>query len=195
MNSQQQPAQQPVQPTLYSKFVAHPIVQLHIPTKNTLPTFVIFTILFLAFIGFNIFGYLAMGTNYLSDIVVPTLVYINALVTYFFTEFLKLMGYGLIGGSHLLEKTTPQDTSNLKDMLNTPSTKPPLHAGSDDSSSTVQSTTKSVNKAGWCFTGDDPFNNVRNCIQVGDFDKCMSGNVFSTLAKCVDPKSVINQAI
>jgi hypothetical protein len=187
--------QQPAQPTLYSKFVSQPIVQQNIPTKNTLPTYVIFTILFLAFIGFNIFGYLAMGSNYLADIVVPTLVYIHALVTYFFAEFLKLMGYGLIGGSNLLEKTTTQDTSNLKDVLNKPSVKPPLQAGSDDSSSKVQSTTKSVSKAGWCFTGDDPFNNVRSCIQVGDFDKCMSGSVFSTLAKCVDPKSVINQAV
>jgi len=41
------------------------------------------------------------------------------------------------------------------------------------------------NKSGWCFVGQDQ--NNRNCIEVGEFDTCMSGNIFSTKDLCINP--------
>jgi hypothetical protein len=55
----------------------------------------------------------------------------------------------------------------------------------DDSSSCIQSN-KSSNKAGWCFIGQDQ--GFRSCIQVGENDQCMSGDIFPSQEICVNPK-------
>jgi hypothetical protein len=55
----------------------------------------------------------------------------------------------------------------------------------DDSSSCIQSN-KSSNKAGWCFIGQDQ--GFRSCIQVGENDECMSGDIFPSQEICVNPK-------
>jgi hypothetical protein len=55
----------------------------------------------------------------------------------------------------------------------------------DDSYSTIQMS-KSASKSGWCFIGED--RGFRSCIQVGDNDKCMSGDIFPSQEICVNPK-------
>jgi len=57
--------------------------------------------------------------------------------------------------------------------------------GADDSYSSVQMS-KSSSKSGWCFIGED--RGIRSCSQVGNNDKCMSGDIFPTQEICVNPK-------
>lgn len=40
-------------------------------------------------------------------------------------------------------------------------------------------------KSGWCYVGEDGGN--RSCIESGEFDTCMSGNIFSTRDICINP--------
>lgn len=55
----------------------------------------------------------------------------------------------------------------------------------DDSTSSLQMN-KPKSKAGFCYIGED--RGFRSCIEVGEGDVCMSGDIFPTEAVCVNPK-------
>jgi hypothetical protein len=89
--------------------------------------------------------------------------------------------------SEMPKDSTKQD--NLKKALNkaTPNLRrknEPSYSA-DDSYSSVQMS-KSSSKSGWCFIGED--RGMRSCSQVGNNDKCMSGDIFPTQEICVNPK-------
>ena len=52
----------------------------------------------------------------------------------------------------------------------------------DDTTSSVQVKAK----AGWCLIGEEK--GARNCIEVGQNDQCMSGDIFPTHDVCVNPR-------
>jgi hypothetical protein len=52
----------------------------------------------------------------------------------------------------------------------------------DDTTSSVQARAK----AGWCLIGEEKA--TRNCIEVGQNDQCMSGDIFPTHEVCVNPR-------
>jgi len=54
----------------------------------------------------------------------------------------------------------------------------------DDSYSSIQKT-KSGNKSGWCYIGED--RGFRSCISVGEADTCMTGDIFPTQDICINP--------
>jgi hypothetical protein len=91
------------------------------------------------------------------------------------------------------EQTNPQkqaDEKNKQDLnaaLNeaTPNYTPPDSGYSaDDSYSSIQKS-KSSSKSGWCYIGED--RGFRSCINVGENDTCMSGDIFPTSDICVNP--------
>lgn len=47
------------------------------------------------------------------------------------------------------------------------------------------SSVDSENKSGWCYVGEQQ--DFRSCIQVGEFDKCLSGDIFPSHEICVNP--------
>jgi hypothetical protein len=53
----------------------------------------------------------------------------------------------------------------------------------DDSTSSIQM--NSASKAGFCYIGED--RGFRSCINVGEGDVCMSGDIFPTEAICINP--------
>ena len=53
----------------------------------------------------------------------------------------------------------------------------------DESGSSTQMTRRG--KAGFCYIGED--RGIRSCIQVGENDQCMSGDIFPTRQVCVNP--------
>ena len=59
----------------------------------------------------------------------------------------------------------------------------PVIPQADDSMSRVQMNPTS--KSGFCYIGED--RGFRSCIEVGDGDVCMSGNIFPTEALCINP--------
>lgn len=54
----------------------------------------------------------------------------------------------------------------------------------DDSLSVTQKG-KTSGKAGYCFVGEDRGN--RSCVYVNESDTCMSGNIFPSKDKCINP--------
>lgn len=54
----------------------------------------------------------------------------------------------------------------------------------DDSLSVTQKG-KTSGKSGYCFVGEDRGN--RSCIYVNESDTCMSGNIFPSKDKCINP--------
>ena len=59
----------------------------------------------------------------------------------------------------------------------------PVIPEADDSMSRVQMNPTS--KTGFCYIGED--RGFRSCIEVGEGDVCMSGNIFPTEALCINP--------
>ena len=58
----------------------------------------------------------------------------------------------------------------------------PVIPEADDSTSTVQ---KPASKSGFCYIGED--RGFRSCIEVGEGETCMSGDIFPTDALCINP--------
>jgi len=50
---------------------------------------------------------------------------------------------------------------------------------------TYSSNNKSNNKTGWCYIGEE--RGYRTCLQVGENDDCMSGDIFPSRDICVNP--------
>ena len=63
--------------------------------------------------------------------------------------------------------------ANLKKMTPSP----------DDATSVTQSGGRS--KSGYCYIGED--RGFRSCINVGENDECMSGDIFPTMDICINP--------
>jgi hypothetical protein len=61
--------------------------------------------------------------------------------------------------------------------------KKPVIPEADDATSQTQRKPKS--KSGYCFIGEDK--GFRSCIEVGEGDICMSGDIFPTRAICINP--------
>jgi hypothetical protein len=71
-------------------------------------------------------------------------------------------------------KTKPEKIKNYKKL--------PVIPEADDSMSSVQ---KPASKSGFCYIGED--RGFRSCINVGEGEVCMSGDIFPTEAICINP--------
>ena len=81
-----------------------------------------------------------------------------------------------------------QQQNQLNETLNSAKPEVPQKMDSgyeaDESSSSIQAS-KSSSKSGWCYIGED--RGFRSCIQVGQNDTCMSGDIFPSQDICVNP--------
>ena len=78
----------------------------------------------------------------------------------------------------------PDAVSNLDHVLNVQGTTLMNEPVPSSSSSPIQKPSSS-NKAGWCLVGE--YEGKRGCVAVGEQDKCMSGQIFSTQNACLNP--------
>ena len=80
-------------------------------------------------------------------------------------------------------KLNPYNDDTLDKALNnaSQSISGPL---ADDSYSSIQNS-KSSSKSGWCFIGEE--RGYRSCVEVGENDICMSGDIFPTKDICINP--------
>jgi len=179
----------------------------------------IIIIVILAFLGFNVFIYLAKGTQAFSDIFGPLFLYITSIFGNTASTVTKQItstaatgtkagvdivagtinsGVDVLGatassslvGSQKTSTNVHTDQKNELNMaLNSASTSPNIHKepqtfNADDANSTIQSS-KSSSKSGWCYIGED--RGFRSCIQVGENDNCISGDIFPSQDICVNP--------
>ena len=185
-------------------------------SQTSIMTWIII-ILILTILGFNVFFYLAKGTQTFSDIFGPTIKYITGL----FASTIALITGQVITGSatgtkagvDIAANTVIDNTNRLVKGANasktTSSNQPVLNRSessdnqddtlhnalnqapkdqvpyeADEATSSIQAS-KSSGKSGWCYIGED--RGFRSCIQVGENDKCMSGDIFPSQEICVNP--------
>uniref|UniRef100_A0A6C0HQ49 Uncharacterized protein n=1 Tax=viral metagenome TaxID=1070528 RepID=A0A6C0HQ49_9ZZZZ len=84
------------------------------------------------------------------------------------------------------QDTTPNNPLNdaLKNAKPQGQQSGPGPFAADDATSAIQSN-KSSSKSGWCYIGQEQ--GYRSCLQVGENDTCMSGNIFPSQEICVNP--------
>jgi hypothetical protein len=80
-------------------------------------------------------------------------------------------------------KLNPYNDDTLDRALNN-FTQPLPGPSADDSYSSIQAN-KSSSKSGWCFIGED--RGYRSCVEVGENDICMSGDIFPKKDICINP--------
>jgi hypothetical protein len=164
----------------------------------------------LSFLGFNIFVYLAKGTQTISEIFKPVVERLGYLLGITTLQTINVSAKGtqsvvnattdVINTSlNSIENTTQVNQSGqtqnnshpditqhntLNKALNNTTSQRQQSGGedyqADDSTSSIQ-----LGKAGWCYIGED--RGFRSCAEVGVNDTCMSGEIFPTNDVCVNP--------
>lgn len=182
----------------------------------------IFVILILSFFGFNVFFYLAEGTQTITNILKPLTGFVLGIIKMITNSFAQVTESGVNLTAKTLDTGLEEVQTLTGDGPNSipipdyqslgktsiggqgqgpssgssssppppPSTgqgsspPPPSSYEADDSMSVIQSS-KGASKSGWCFVGEE--RGFRSCVEIGDNDKCMSGDIFPTKDVCVNP--------
>jgi hypothetical protein len=175
-------------------------------------------LLLLALIGFNVFTYLDDITEWLSDTfgapfraVARFLGYASADVARSTVDVTARGTKGAVdiaagaatSGIDVLQQTIDphgrqgqgqgqdQDPAPNQDMSSSAALQRALsHAKKqppqpDDATSRTQRNQRNA-RSGYCYIGED--RGFRSCIQVGENDTCMSGDIFPTRAICINPR-------
>ena len=169
-------------------------------------------VLILAFLGFNIFVYLAKGTQDITHFIAPimqkifgTTVAVTGQTVDVAAEGAKAVVSGTAGtvntGLTAVQNITPnkapssipsqnvQGTIPQKDITSNNTLNKALNSSQSQQENSYEANeaSSSVNtgKSGWCFIGDD--RGYRSCSQVGVDDKCMSGDIFPSQEICINP--------
>jgi len=190
--------------------------------KSVSVTTWILIFLIFAFLGFNVFVYLAKGTEVFTSFFTPIIKTIMGLFAYVTGSVVDVTASGtqniLNSATNLAdsgltsvqnkaqqfqEKQSPSNLSSqpvqqtnkqpdpmsnnaLNQSLNTATARTNSNNNNDyqadDSTSTIQS---GGNKSGWCYIGED--RGFRSCVEVGQQDKCLSGDIFPSKDICVNP--------
>ena len=168
-------------------------------------------ILILAFLGFNIFVYLAKGTEGIADFFGPitqklfgTTAYVAGQTVDVAAEGAKAVVSGTAAtvntGLSVVQDITPNNaTSSIKSqpVQGQPTSRPSdtglnkalnnsqeqnMDYQAVEASSSVHS---GGGQSGWCFVGED--RGFRSCALVNEDDKCMSGDIFPSQELCINP--------
>ena len=171
--------------------------------------------LILAFLGFNIFVYLAKGTQDITNFFAPliqkifgTAASITGQTVDVAAEGAKAVVSGTAGAvntgltavqditpngspsslnTQSLQGTMPQQDVTSNNSLNRKlNTAQQSQQGQDYQAYEASSSVHSGGgQAGWCYIGED--RGFRSCAQVGVNDKCMSGDIFPSQELCINP--------
>jgi hypothetical protein len=183
--------------------------------KNINATTWLLIILILAFLGFNIFAYLAKGTQTVTDIFAPLIEKIFGATVSITGQAVDVSAEGakaVVGGTAsaiesgltAIQEITPNGataTSSVKgqplnqqqvDTIQQSTLNRALNTAQtqqpqqqDYEANEASSSVHSAGNAGWCYIGDD--RGFRSCAQVGVNDTCMSGDIFPSQEICMNP--------
>jgi hypothetical protein len=167
-------------------------------------------IIFFAFLGFNIFYYLAEGTQDITNVFAPLLQRFFGITIGTASQAVDMAAEGakavtettatgIETGLSAVQDITPTKTkssvsstqyeeedeiqeakNSLKSAINRSNSK-----NDDDYEPNEASSSVHIGKAGWCFIGED--RGFRTCSKVTENDKCMSGDIFPSQNLCIHP--------
>jgi hypothetical protein len=181
--------------------------------KNINLTTWLLIVLILAFLGFNIFVYLAKGTQDITNFFAPliekifgTTVAVTGQAIDVSAEGAKAVVSGTASavnaGLTAVQDITPNSAqSSMKSQPLTGTTGTTGTQGNVNATNSLHNALNnahpseenqdyspheaSSSKAGWCFIGED--RGYRSCAEVGVNDKCMSGDIFPSQELCINP--------
>ena len=175
----------------------------------------VIVIFVLAFLGINIFAYLAKGTQDITNIFKPL---VDAIASLFGTvtgqvvnvsaegaktvvkatagvvdKTADVVDSGLTAVQDIATGTSIKNTFPQPDVAQANSLNRALNTSAQTGPTTndYEADDSSSNiqngapKAGWCYIGED--RGFRSCAKVGVNDKCMSGDIFPSHEICVNP--------
>ena len=134
-------------------------------------------ILILAFLGINIFSFLAKGTS-VAAYLTQALANIIAWFTSKTVTTASAIATNTVSTASAVANTTVDSavaTAKRIEQVTEPTQKK-----NDD-----YAANETTSKVGWCYIGED--RGYRSCAQVGASDKCMSGEIFPSQEICVNP--------
>lgn len=178
--------------------------------QNISVTTWIIIILVLAFLGFNVFIYLAKGTNDLTDFlqqiaqkVIDLFLFISDTIIHYTSQGVETVvdttantitniegeveGKNSTMSGSKIENTTPQEDVTKNNTMNQAiNTSQKQHPNSNEyEPNEAQSSVASSGNSGWCFVGKDE--GYRTCMKVSKEDVCMSGDIFPSQEICINP--------
>ena len=172
-------------------------------------------ILILAFLGFNIFVYLAKGTQDFTSFFAPFMEKIFGTTLSVTGQTVDVAAEGakaVVGGSanvintgltavqgitpngapsslqtQSVQGTMPQPDVTANNTLNRAlnTSQQMRQGGGANDDYEAHEASSSIGKAGWCFVGED--RGFRTCAEVGVNDDCMSGDIFPSQELCINP--------
>ena len=149
-------------------------------------------VIVLAILGFNLFTYLAKGTDLVTQLLDKMYRLVKWVVSLFGAGTKKTVNLAK-KGSKDIAKIAEVDTSDKKkdvkekDIDKTLNKKKKVEEEQmvEPTSSDV-SKIQSAHKQGWCYIGTD--RGYRSCLEIGKDDVCMSGKIFQTEQQCQQPQ-------
>lgn len=84
----------------------------------------------------------------------------------------------------------PTPAKTMDETINTPPPKYMNEVEADTTTSNIQ-TTPITKKGNWCYIGD--YKDRRECVDIDDADRCLSGQIFPSQQMCLNP--IINNNI
>jgi hypothetical protein len=182
--------------------------------KNMNATTWLLILLIFTFLGFNIFLYLAKGTEQLNNIIGPIVDFISSFFGKVTGQVIDVSAEGgkavvsttagvLDSGLTAVQDITPNKasssvpsvpvTQNQPDVMSNNSLNKALNSSQSKQQSNndyeADEASSSIQsgppKSGWCYIGED--RGFRTCAEVGVNDKCMSGDIFPSQEICVNP--------
>ena len=139
-------------------------------------------LLILAFLGLNIFTYLGKTTDFITDTFRPILAFFGYGIAQTAKQTIDITAKGTKAIVNVAAGTA---TGGINVLENT------LSGGGSSSSSKKMNMpipddySKAKSKSGFCYIGED--RGFRSCINVGEGDTCMSGDIFPTMDRCINP--------
>lgn len=160
---------------------------------------VILVLVVLSILGINVLGYTEIVIERLMKLIEPIFKFFGYSIISLTDTTLEKSRQGAKFTTDAIVDSSQAVLSDVGDLLDIPSSssKSPK-AGSirsghvvdepthDDALSEIQRGSSAKSKPGYCYIGTD--RGVRSCVKVGQYDKCMSGEIFPRMDICVNPK-------
>lgn len=182
--------------------------------QNMSPTTWLLIILILAFLGFNIFVYLAKGTETINSVFSPIINMFSGIFGDTVSQVVNVTAEGtkkivnstagaIDTGLSEVQQIVPNKASSSVSSVPVTKNQPDLMSNNslNKALNTSQSSQQINNeyqadeasssiqsgppKSGWCYIGED--RGFRTCAEVGPNDKCISGDIFPSQDLCVNP--------
>jgi hypothetical protein len=158
---------------------------------------IILTILLVfSFLGINLLAVFGNIFQTIVNLLKPLVVYILSFFGYtagtVLTKTADIVGDTVITGVDIAQETVKSAGEVLKNASRTPELDRAINKGSSDYAINEPEPAKTSNpvvatgsKKSWCLVGEHM--EKRGCIEIDQYDKCMSGQVYPSQKMCLNP--------